>query len=295
MKISIKNIQSIEEALFEIPDYGVVCFTGENSNGKSILTKLLDLITTRRFEDSEARFDLIRDGCDHGTFAIGLPNDYIISATIGLTNITSRLAIKRPNGETVVRNLRESGYLQLLSEVGFIVCTTSPLCMQIYRTYGLLPFVNSTPETNGEIVEVLTSDVIAESFINKFKNITHPVFKKEYQRLSNELDSAKIARKAVVLYDTRAYSELRNKITRLHGVLQYLEKIEIEKLQIVPSVETIQLDKPNLTQFNFQTPAPNIKPLQSLFNLISDMYDVRHGICPTCGQEINVQGCEIYA
>ena len=44
--IRTRNIQSHKDVLIELPETGLVVFTGDNSNGKSVITKVLeDLIS----------------------------------------------------------------------------------------------------------------------------------------------------------------------------------------------------------------------------------------------------------
>ena len=55
-----RNIQSHQDVLIELPETGVVVFTGDNSNGKSVMRKVLSDVISGRIKQLRNRKSLVR-------------------------------------------------------------------------------------------------------------------------------------------------------------------------------------------------------------------------------------------
>ena len=60
-KIDMVNIQAIGEAHIELEENSIVEFVGDNSNGKSILSKVIEYLTKGDLIQKDVRQALIKD------------------------------------------------------------------------------------------------------------------------------------------------------------------------------------------------------------------------------------------
>ena len=66
IKIDIQNIQAITTAEIIIKENTITVFSGDNSNGKSILSKVIQAVTSGDIKNKDIRRSLIKDGAECG-------------------------------------------------------------------------------------------------------------------------------------------------------------------------------------------------------------------------------------
>ena len=304
MIIALQNIQSIKRATYDFGDKGVCVITGDNSNGKSIVFKAIGSIVNLRILDKEERESLINDFAEYGIILIKHLNQ-TLTFKVHRERNQCVMQLQRADGTTVQRTFREGGIKELIEEFGFCCYGDNSVCLQLYETLGLIPFVNTPNKINGEIVEDMTEDHIAKQFLVNYKETTHKVALEKLKNINLKIDSLKRVKESLVIYDYREYESYERRMQELYQKLQFLTTIKLSKLVVVPSTEcvnlpTLRLERlaippsinpvdvtpPILLKFEFIQLLPNRMNLSRLGDIISDLHQAEDGVCPTCGRSL---------
>lgn len=303
MKITLRNIQSIENAIYEFPETGVVAIKGGNSNGKSILVKTLQAITSLKIMDKEVRRALVNDNCDEGVVVMEARGRVLIVKLNKEDRNSSYVALQRKDGTRIIRTLREGGVEELLHEFGFRMYNNNEVCLQIYETFGPMPFVNRSAVADGEIVEAHTEDSIAKDFMTKFKEITHKKAKTLVSGLNDKINAWEQAKATIILFDYSKYEHASQEMEKHLGILDSLDVIDLSELCVpssidiidIPEVELKKIYPPpkvavvDLSQPNFESMAlvdflTYEEDLVSMSGIVNELHDLLNGVCPTCGK-----------
>lgn len=290
MDILLKNIQSIKNGQYTFPDAGLVQILGANSNGKSILIKVISAIATLKIKDNDERRALINDACEEGSVSMQYKGKMLIVKLHEDRN-KCLVALFRSKDEKIIRTFRDCGIEELLEEFGFRVYNKNSLCLQVFETFGQMPFVNTSNAVNYEIVEAVTTDTVAQNFLTNFKEITHKKAREQLKQLDIKIEGLKQTRNSLVIFDHVAYSEMTNKMLKVYNVLKYLEPIHVEKLNIPPKVKFIDIAPPSIERVKFVTPMPVLSKVTSFTEVLKEMKSIREGKCPTCGKPLLEDSC----
>lgn len=285
MEVILKNIQSIEEGCYTFPDVGLVQILGDNSNGKSILIKVISAIASMKILDEDERRALINDNVDEGSITIQYKSKILI---VKLHEDRNKcvVALIRNKEEKIIRTFRDGGIEELLDEFGFRVYNKNAICLQIYETFGQMPFVNTTVGVNYEMIDAITTDTVAQTFLTNFKEVTHKKAKERVKNIDIKLEGLRKAKTTLILFDHEAYENIGSKMREVYNILKYLEPIELEFVHIPPKVNLIDIKPPRLEQVKFVTPLPVIEKIPSLYETLADLKKISEGKCPTCGKAL---------
>lgn len=307
--VILKNIQSIKYCKYEFPETGLVTIVGGNSNGKSILIKALESVSKLKIKNDECRKALIKRGEEVGTIFI-LHNNVALNVELSKDRGACSVTLQRANGEKVRRTFRDGGIEELLYEFGFRVYSNNQICLQIYETFGLMPFVNTSDMINGEIVEAVTEDSVAKEFLEAFKEHTYKNAKTMLKTIDDKIVTWESVLKNLVVYDYKKYEEMAVRLEDINAVLQSIDVIELEELKLPPRVKFIDIDKfeleklhipPNVNFIDIEPPVlheisitrtlPFMIEFEDLGTELENMNTILNGVCPTCGKPLFEKHC----
>lgn len=301
MNVRLVNIQSIRDAEYDLGDKGIVQIQGANSNGKSIIVKAISAVVSLKIKDSDIRESLISDGKDVGYVSMEY-NGKTLMVQLHRDRNQCAMLLQRVNGETVQRTFRDGGLEELIYEFGFRCYNKNGVCLQLYETFGQMPFVNTSLQTNCEMVEAITQDTVAESFLKAFKEVTHPRAREQVRTFNKQIENTERIKQSMVLFDYEAYEAFRERIRNYYDVLSNAVIVDLEELRVpakivkypdmsidlpvvnvLPSVEIYSVEVPELEELV----APidlSIPRVQDVTAHLNEMKTVREGKCPTCGK-----------
>ena len=303
MLIKLVNIQSIKEATYEFRDTGVAVIQGDNSNGKSILFRAIGAIVCLRITDNDSRNALINDNSDVGIIAISYLGKRLICK---LHRERSECVFKfvRENGEQVIRTFREGGLKEIIEEFGFACYAKNSICLQLFETFGPMPFVNIPSTTNGEIVESVVEDNIARQFLTNYKDVTYKQAASRIREIDAKIGSLNRVKDSIVVYDPVTYEAFARRLSEALNEIQHLSLFEFKRIQLIPDIKIINWTEtklprvilpPNVDFINlslsklkrpkFITLFPEFKKLKRLDHELSDYLELVNGRCPMCGKK----------
>lgn len=287
--IQISNVQAIEQATIEFEDNSIVEFTGDNSNGKSIISKFIQNLTSGDLRHKDVRMSLLRDGADKGGIIFTHDNKRL--GCIIYPELKDSVIVYQSDwhdeSTTIVRGLGDvEGSDALVKAFGFRTYAQGDICLQLSPTFGAIPFITTNGSVNHDIVQDITVDKIAEEFLGTFKTITFPLFKDKIAHLKQERDTYQSLLDNLETYDWRKYESLVEKMTAVWLAIKDVEpldnlpEIPIPPLDVIP-VGSHQIKEIPIVEFIDYGPV-----LQEITAELEEYTKISNGICPTCGKAL---------
>lgn len=291
LKIQLQDIQSISSTEVIIPDNSIVEFTGENSNGKSIISKVIERLVSGDLRNKEIRKTIIKDGRDEGIILFTSDQYNLLvdlkeelgQSTIGLKRIEDTEWIARPLSDS-------NGCAELVYTFGFRSYSKGDICLQLAPTFGAIPFITTSGATNAEIVQDITTDKVADEFLTTFKSITFPILKDVLAKKKIEASSLQTIIDNLHAYDWKAYEEIRDKMKPIYlAISNYqettIDEIPIPPLNIYPYKETTIRNIPVVKFHDI------FQPIDGLSEYIESYNKIANGVCPTCNRPLMEDSC----
>lgn len=287
-KIVIQNVQAIKQAEMVFEDNTIIEFVGDNSNGKSILSKIIQYLTSGDISHKDIREALINDDSSTGIVLIQY-NKKQLAVCIAQETKDSYV-IYCPNSDepnrVVKRYLNEKGIDMILDKFGFKVYNKGEICLQLAPTFGGIPFVTTSGATNYDIVEDIKRDKIAEEFLETFRTITYPVIRTQVKNLETRIEDKRAALSMVDKYDWAAYGNLAVNMKKVYLAIKDYQYYHPERIVLCKSrpVNPIPPYTPR------HLPLAKIAPLKanpgSIKKVLCELNEIKKGVCPTCGKPL---------
>ena len=286
LKIDLQNIQAIGNAEIVIEENTITVFSGDNSNGKSILSKVIEAVTSGNRKSKDIRRSLIKDGTDCGI--ISFIKDGTQLAYILKEEVSQSFVVYNPDmtdeSKRIVRNLNDKTGLESLNKkFGFRTYADGDICLQLSPTFGAIPFVTTSGKVNADIVQDITVDRIAQSFLDSYKTITHPTFAQRIKNLDKEKEHIEQTLEVIESYDWREYERLAGEMQNILDITQMYSYNKLDHVKVPPNVTIYELPNCRLSHIKL----PNLIPPFELLNKISGIEEymkLKEGVCPTCGR-----------
>lgn len=288
IKIDLLNVQAIADGHIELEENSIIEFVGDNSNGKSILSKVIDALTKGDLKDRETRKSLINDNADQAVILMTKGKEQL--GLLLREEVKDSIIMYVPNidemDKKIVRVLNDTeGCDALIKRFGFRTYSKGDICLQLSPTFGPIPFVTTGGAVNWEIVQDITTDKVADEFLKTFSTITYPVFKDRIKNLKRDRDATQSILDNMENYDWRAYEAFVEKARPIYLALQSFEPIEIRKIPI-PNYSLIPYEPitvRKLPVLRFYEYPPVIGKLE---RTLGDYVSILNGVCPTCGKRL---------
>lgn len=279
--VELTNIQAIAYAAYQIDEKGITQIIGENSNGKSILIKACTFVTDGRIKEEDERRAIIN--WSHNTAIIQMIRDGVkLKINVSMERDNCRYELTRKSGEVISRTIREGGLDFLAEEFGWVTFEGN-VCLQIFETFGIMPFVNNRETGDYEIVDYIVTDKVANDFVLEYENQTYPTFKKLADDLRAKSDASQRILDGITIYNVVQYEDILYKLKRYQRNVSKLITCTPTKLPITKAFKYIDVNPVILTRLPIYKVAPIIPKINSLLSFIIDFYTAAQGFCPTCG------------
>lgn len=292
--VDLINVQAIERAHIDLTENSLIEFTGNNSNGKSIVSKVIEKLTSGEIRNKKTRRTLINDNAEMACVMFTY-NEKTLGLCIWEELNKSFLEyipdITVEDKKVYTRPLSDiEGCEKLMHAFGFRTYCKGNICLQLAPTFGMIPFVTTPGSTNDEIIQDITVDKVADEFISAFSTITYPAFRERLRKMVSDRDSAQTIIDNMEVYDWRAYESLHTRMNECYDAIKNYRSKTIQKLTVpekpVPLLKPIKVGK--LTIPVCYKPSPL---LSKLTDSLSQYITALNGKCPTCGSELKKGIC----
>lgn len=280
--IHTRGIQSHNDVLIELPETGLVVFSGDNSNGKSVIRKVLEDTIAYNINKAKVRKSLISKDRSEGSLEITKYDGSSLYVNINLEASQTWVRLTRADGETVTRYLADKNIPELIREFGFHYNDTRNISLNICDSDDSILFFRTSHATNGDILISALTDTEAQTRYDVLYEQYQEALATRRQFLEN-LQVARTAKEALVLYNIEEEQELHDVCARAATLLS---KFYWPKLREVP--EMIFLPTINVPTLRLQgyVPLPHIPVTRMNIRDISaasrDLIQIEKGVCPTC-------------
>lgn len=289
IEIDIKNVQAIGEAHLEIEENSIVEFVGDNSNGKSVIAKVISALTSGDIRHNDVRRSLIKDTEDTGVvvFTHGDERLGVLMRDAVKDSYIMYIPNKYDENYKILRTLNDvEGCDALIKKFGFRTYNKGDICLQLSPTWGAIPFITTGGAVNHDIVQDITVDKVADEFLKTFSSITFPVFKSKIDTLKKDRDATQAILDNMEAYDWRAYEDIANRMREVYMIIKDYKPIQISKIPIPPpttiySLPDIKVNKIPIIKFYDYLPKVEID-----MQLYRNHEKLMNGVCPTCGKPL---------
>lgn len=293
--VKLKNIQAIGDCSIIIEDNSITEFTGDNSNGKSVLSKVIERLVSGDIRNKAIRNSLIKDGYDTGNITM-LNNEKGLNIVLTRESSSCILSYNsniKDDTKWIARQLSDADFLsKAIYAFGFRSYNNGDICLQLAPTFGVIPFVTTSGSVNQEIVNDITVDRIADEFLNSFKTITFPTFKNKVSDLKLKIDKNEELLNSLEVVDWKRYKSIGEKLSELYYATQAYTPIHIETFDIpdlnIVDVPIMHIDE-NIPICIFENYVCKID--ETIYKSIVDLDKLEQGICPTCGRPLVEDTC----
>lgn len=282
-QIITRNIQNHKEVVIDLPPTGLVVFTGQNSNGKSVIVKTTRSILDGSIRKPRKRASLVNRNSTFGE--IVYVRDDGVRLTVHITRESATNWIKWEDSitEPIVRYLSDKAYPSLLEKFGWHYDETTGISLNIAEEEDSLLFYKTNNKTNNSIIETATCDTQA----NKVAEAFDSTIKDTRQFRDSSVQQANAMRGTLhdlVVEDT---TPLVSRLETARKCLKNLEAVyfpTLPEVKPVPKIKYVDVYVPNLPKIKYprivsvSLNIPDIKPIWNELTIL------RQNKCPTCGR-----------
>ena len=265
-----------------MPETGLVVFSGDNSNGKSVIRKVLEDTIAYNINKAKVRKSLISKDRNEGSLEIIKYDGSSLYVNINLEASQTWVRLTRSDGESVTRYLADKNIPELVREFGFHYNDTRDISLNICDSDDSILFFRTSHATNGDILISALTDTEAQTRYDVLYDQYQEALATRRQFLDN-LQVARTAKEALVLYNIEEEQELHDICAKAASLLS---KFYWPRLREVP--EMIFLPTINIPTLRLQGYAvlPHIPIVRMNIRDISavsrDLIQIEKGVCPTC-------------
>lgn len=286
IKIDLQNIQAITTAEIIIRENTITVFSGDNSNGKSILSKVIQAVTSGDIKNKDIRRSLIKDGAECGIISFIRDNTqlaFILKEEVSQSFVLYNDDVK-DESRKIIRGLNDKTGMELLcKKFGFRTYADGDICLQLSPTFGAIPFVTTSGRVNADIVQDITVDRIAQNFLDSFKTITYPTFKQSLANMKREKEHVEKTLEVIEDYNWREYEQIADEMQSIMDVIRSYSFVKLDHLQVPPKVEFYNVIDCNLRKLHIPEMIPPFELLDKVHG-VDELVSMRNGVCPTCGK-----------
>lgn len=279
----MSNIQSHINTVLEFPETGIVRFLGDNSNGKSVMVKVLQDVVSNNISRPAARRSIIRRGNSFGELLLESYSGDALYVHIDLEASQTYAELTHAGQKTVRRYLADKAIPALVREFGWHYDDKSGVSINIHNDTDGLLFVDTRKQTNFDLLSSMRSDAYAEAALNEITKLSKETkVKRDEMQHAYEIAEATFvslqswdkAKEAEIRDECIYYAELLENLT-----LPALPVFELKRtptfIRPLPAVPCMEM--PHLLQPMEAPPAGAVETLQYITKLLA-------GTCPTCGR-----------
>ena len=274
------HIQSHYDVSIDFPETGVVVFSGNNSNGKSVIVKVTNAVLSGALSKPKERRTLITRGFTHGSVSYDTYEGVTLKVDIDYEASQTYATLTKPDGTKIVRFLSDKSIDELVREFGFHYNKEYEVSLNIHNDDDRFLFVDTKHAANYACLGNTLGDEYAESAIEQLRNLQTQI-KERITTNTAVYNQNKAVAEALQTIDVEAAQKRRKKMIYIAINLKHMCVPPCPRLEAVPDVVTVATveDPPSITY-------PQIVDLPTDFPSIelegSDLNDVLKGVCPTC-------------
>ena len=285
-QIITRNIQNHAEVVIDLPPTGLIVFTGDNSNGKSVIVKAVRALVLNEIKKPRKRASLVNRKASYGEAIFIRTDDVILTMHVAREAASTWISLEVPGQDKITRYLSDKSYTELVQTFGLQVAGESGISLNVAEADESLLFYKTPTKTNHEVLQIATVDSRAMTAATNMEN-TLAETRQFRDACAAQARTIKPALQELHIGDVEALTERRNKLFRYYSILSRIYIPTIPEIKAVPKVRITNVYIPTLPKIkwpkvhNIYLNVPDILPVAN------ELKSVREGKCPTCGRGFN--------
>lgn len=282
-RIITRNIQNHREVVVELPPTGLIVFTGDNSNGKSVIGKVTQAIITGKISKPRKRASLVNRNAAFGEAIYVRDDDVTLTLHLAREAAATYIKYEEPGFEPVVRYLADKSYKELINRFGWHYDDNSGITLNLAFADEALLFYKTSNKINSSIVTTATSDSTAEKVEEKFAT-TLSEMRSLRENYITHVKTFQTALTELHVEDIETLSDKKETLSRLYRNISSVYFPKLPEIEPVPDVKFVDIVYPNLPDvkypkfYNFSVTLPDIT------SICDELKTLREHRCPTCGR-----------
>lgn len=288
--VRLTNIMSHVNTLYEFPKTGIVNICGENSNGKSVLTKAFDYTLIKKcLHVLKKRDVLIRHGCSYGE----------VEYSFYSTSYTLLVHIDREACNTYYQSSKDNVRIYITGQHDLIeqlVAEFGISQLNVYKHLQPLVFVTTSATDNYNIISECVRDINVENAVKTFETQLE-YLENSYKELKTQIIVADKQLAILPKYDIqreKIFIDEASKITKLLQVVSSIPVIgTIKMYKVLPKTDIIVINLPNIKGIKIPRKIPEYITIPELPQILKlnilwfkELESIKNSVCPVCGRKL---------
>lgn len=279
-------MQCHKEMDIELPETGVIAFTGNNNNGKSVVTKILKRLISNQFQARpRARASLINRNAQYGE-ATFVRSDGM-SLTLHLTRDAAGtyLRLEVPGEEPVTRYLADKSFPDLCKQFGFHYAPERDITLNVAEADEALLFFATSNACNYDILDTAMSDPVAALSL---ENVGF-VYKQagEIRDIAtNKINTCNTTIASLQIYDEEEAAQKAKELSYYYNILSRVYIPVLPAVEHVPKINLLHVHVPRIPKvvyppiYNVSCRIPDVTGIAKEIQMLKDK------VCPLCGRRV---------
>lgn len=287
-RIMTKNIQNHREVVIDLPPAGLIVFTGDNSNGKSVIVKVTKALATNTIKKPRKRASLVNRHASFGEVTYTRDDDVQLILHLTREAATTYVSYIEPGAEPITRYLADKTYTDLVRRFGWHYSDEAGLTLNIAEQDEALLFYKTSYKTNDEILRTATADTVANKVVENLQN----TLKEARTFRDNQVTTVRgiqVADSELRFYDAPVLEDLKGKLEYYHKILTTVYFPKLPVVEAVPDVRFTDVYIPVLTEIPYPRVVAISCDIPNLTELAKELETLRNHKCPTCGRSFETE------
>ena len=284
-RVVMDNIQSHTHTVMEFPETGIIRFMGDNSNGKSVMVKVLQDVVSNAISRPANRRSIVRRGHSYGELLLESYDGRELFVHISLEAAQTWAELRTTGAQPIRRYLSDKAIPLLVREFGWHYDDQCGVSINIHNDTDGLLFVDTKKSVNFELLSGMRSDAFSEAALEELERLVKQT-KAKRDEFQHAYDVAEATFVSLQYWDVDKEAAIRDECLYLAAMLENLTMPEVPKFVLGPAPRFY----PSMPQVPKMSMPVLYKPMSAqpttAFQLIRDMSDVVNGKCPTCGKAL---------
>lgn len=270
---------------------GIVRFHGNNSNGKSVLVKVLNDVVSNAISRPNNRRSIIRRGNEYGELMMQRYDNTTLFIRIAMEAAATYAELTRPDSPPVRRYLADKSIPLLVKEFGWHYNSDHSVSLNIHQDVDSFLFVDTKKTVNFDLLNSVRSDQYAEASAESLEKLLK-ASKKQRGEISHAYEVAQATYTALQYWDIEKEQKAKDECSYLARNLEALDISTMPVIHPVPKVRIMPIVPPMPVVHYIKLMPLFLVPFPDITKNTGDVQALASGVCPTCKRRL-VEHCNI--
>lgn len=282
-RIVTRNIQSHGEVVIDLPATGLIVFTGDNSNGKSVIVRTTLNIINGALKKPRKRASLVNRDALFGEITYTRSDDVVLTVHITREAAATYYKLEQPGQEPIIRYLADKSYPELIKTFGWHYDPVSGISLNIAEAEDALLFYKTSNKVNGSVIEAATLDITANKVVDNLE-----VFIKNTKKLRDdwaaEERALSAAKRELKIEDKKPLEIKLDTFKRYMHTLSTIYLPTLPDIEPVPDIKFANVYKPRIPTMKYPRFINACVHIPDILPVAAELQTLREHKCPTCGR-----------